>query len=135
VAVRHGEFAGLEQNDVEVRKNDVSTVRLEVTRGASVHGHVFDFDGKPLPGATLNLSSKAGDWMTMRADDQGAFKLAAIPPGDFTITVQQFNAGTQMGPFESIVVASNSRVTVSLKDGDDTLVDVKLTRQAPPKNK
>jgi len=132
VAVRHGEFAGLEQNDVEVRKNEVSAVRLEVTRGASVHGHASDFDGKPLAGATLNLSSKAGDWMTMRADDQGAFKLAALPPGDYTITVQQFNAGTQMGPFESIVVASNSRVTVSLKDGDDTLVDVRLTRQAPP---
>ncbi len=130
VAVRHGEFAGFEQNDVEVRKNEVSTVRLEVSRGASIHGHASDFDGKPLAGATLNASSKDGDYFTMRTDDQGAFKLAALPPGDYTITVQQFNSDQQLGPFAAIVISANSRVSVSLKDGDDTLVDLRLTRDA-----
>jgi protocatechuate 3,4-dioxygenase beta subunit len=133
VAVRHGEFAGLDQNDVEVRKNEVSTVKLEVTSGAKIHGHALGFEGDPLAGATLTATSKAGDYMTTRADDQGAFTFTAMPPGDYTVTVQQFNSGTPMGPFESIVISSNSRVAVSLKDGDDALVDVRLTRNAAPK--
>jgi hypothetical protein len=132
VAVRHGEFAGLDQNDVEVRKNEVSTVKLEVTTGrrstatrTTSRASRSPARRSPRPARRATTCRRARRPGRLHVHGDAARRLhrhrAAVQPG------------TPMGPFESIVISSNSRVAVSLKDGDDVLVDVRLTRNAAPK--
>jgi hypothetical protein len=130
VAVRQVGFAPFELNDLEVRRNQVTDAgKLALSRGAKVHGHVYGLDGKPLVGAVVNAVSTSADFMTARSDNDGAFLIPALPPGDYKVTVGQFNSTPPINPLEMIIIAKNSTVSVALADGDDTTVDLQLAKK------
>jgi uncharacterized protein YfaS (alpha-2-macroglobulin family) len=130
LAVRQIGFAPFEQNDVEIRRNEVTdTGKLSLSQGAKVHGHVFGLDGKPLAGAVVNAVTKSGDFQTARSDNDGGFVIPSMPPGDYNLTIAQFNSTPPMNPLEMIIIAKNSSMAVTLADGDDTAVDLRLTKK------
>jgi len=131
IAVRQVGFALFELNDIEVRRNEVTDAgKLALNRGAKLHGHVFGLDGKPLAGAVVNAVSKTQDYMTARSDNDGAFLIPALPPGDYTVTVGQFSSTPPINPLEMIIIAKNSAVgPVTLADGDDTAVELRLAKK------
>jgi carboxypeptidase family protein len=129
VAVRHNGFATFEQNDVEVRRREVTDAgKLVLSRGAKVHGHCYGQDGKPLAGAVVNAVTKASDFLTARSDNDGAYVITSMPPGDYTLTIAQFSSTPPLAPLQMIFMAKQSQVgPVTLVDGDDTTVDLRLS--------
>src|SRR4029077_2755902 len=55
---------------------------------ATVKGVVHDPQHRPVPGADVTLKAEQSEW-TQRAvtDADGAFQIAAVPVGDYTVTV------------------------------------------------
>jgi outer membrane cobalamin receptor len=71
-----------------------------------VEGIVHDPQHRPIAGAQITLKSATSDFsQTTQTNDEGAFRLAAVPVGDYLITIRQsgFSALEQ-----HITVASNS---------------------------
>jgi hypothetical protein len=52
-----------------------------------------------------------------------------MPPGDYTLTIAQFASTPPIGALEMIIMAKNSQAAVTLADGDDTSVDLHLTKK------
>lgn len=60
--------------------------RYEKLRTASVHGIVRDTSGRPVGGAQVRLEhARTGDLYATSADGDGIFRLAALPPGNYTL--------------------------------------------------
>jgi protocatechuate 3,4-dioxygenase beta subunit len=130
LAARQDGFAPLEQNDVEVRRKETTDAgKLVLSQGAKVRGHVYGLDGKPLAGAVVNAVTKSSRFLTALADNDGAFVITAMPPGDYTLTIAQFASTPPIGALEMIIMAKNSQAAVTLADGDDTSVDLHLTKK------
>jgi TonB-dependent receptor len=60
-----------------------STVFAQSTKGL-ITGTVVDAQGAPVPGAELKLAPLS---ITVVSDDQGAFRLPEVAPGEYTLTV------------------------------------------------
>ena len=61
---------------------------------STVKGVVHDPQHRPVPGAAVTLKARQADWAkTTTTDAEGAFQIAAVPVGDYTVTVvlQGFN--------------------------------------------
>jgi 5-hydroxyisourate hydrolase-like protein (transthyretin family) len=92
--------AGEERDGIDVTVEFVPTARLT--------GRVFDVDGQPRAGVTVRLNGKVGSsLMDMvgaligrggRTDADGAYVVEAVPPGEYTITVQAAPAGDTSKP-------------------------------------
>src|SRR5712691_6091847 len=55
---------------------------------ATVKGLVHDPQHRPVPGAVVTLTARQADWaQTATTDAGGAFQIAAVPVGDYTVTV------------------------------------------------
>jgi outer membrane cobalamin receptor len=55
---------------------------------ATVKGLVHDPQHRPVPGAVVTLTARQADWtQTATTDAGGAFQFAAVPVGDYTVTV------------------------------------------------
>jgi outer membrane cobalamin receptor len=55
---------------------------------ATVKGVVHDPQHRPVPGAVVTLTARQADWtQTATTDEGGAFQIAAVPVGDYTVTV------------------------------------------------
>jgi hypothetical protein len=53
--------------------------------GYEVYGVVVTADGEAFPGAIVALSGKGSDQKTV-SDMEGAFRLTAVPPGEYAVT-------------------------------------------------
>jgi outer membrane cobalamin receptor len=65
---------------------------------STVKGVVHDPQHRPVPGAAVTLKARQADWThTAATDANGAFQIAAVPVGDYTVTVtlQGFNTVQQ----------------------------------------
>src|ERR1051325_5498380 len=65
---------------------------------APVQGIVHDPQHRPIQGAEVTIKSDTSDWSkTMTTDDNGEFRFAAVPIGQYTVTLsaQGFAAGEQ----------------------------------------
>src|ERR1700730_18302309 len=89
-----------------VRKPTVSLVGVLMIVAApafatifsTVKGVVHDPQHRPVSGALVTLKARQADWMqTTTTDAEGAFQIAAVPVGDYTVTVafQGFNTVEQ----------------------------------------
>src|SRR5580704_9520924 len=55
---------------------------------ATVKGVVHDPQHRPVPGAVVTLTARQSDWaQTATTDADGAFQIAAVPVGDYTVAV------------------------------------------------
>jgi hypothetical protein len=67
-------------------------VRIVLTRGGVVIGHVYDERRAPLSGTDLRfdaVSSAVDSTAEARTDDSGGYRLEGAPPGPFTLRVQK----------------------------------------------
>jgi hypothetical protein len=65
---------------------------------STVKGVVHDPQHRPVPGAVVTLKARQADWAnTATTDADGTFQFAAVPVGDYTVTValQGFNTAEQ----------------------------------------
>jgi outer membrane receptor for ferrienterochelin and colicin len=65
---------------------------------STVKGVVHDPQHRPVPGAVVTLKAQQSDWtQTTTTDGAGAFQIAAVPVGEYTVTValQGFNTARQ----------------------------------------
>lgn len=92
--------SGEERDGIDLVVDYVVTARLS--------GHVFDLDGRPRSGVTVRLTGKAGlsiaDMIESlvgqgdRTDEDGAFTIDAVPPGEYTLTSQAKSASDAPKP-------------------------------------
>jgi outer membrane receptor for ferrienterochelin and colicin len=91
---------------IRVRKLSVSFVTMLsivaapafATIFATLKGVVHDPQHRPVPGAVVTLKARQADWIqTATTDNDGTFQIAAVPAGDYTVTVvlQGFNTAQQ----------------------------------------
>src|ERR1035437_9129119 len=109
----------------------VMAAPVSATIFSTVKGVVHDPQHRPVAGAVVTVKARQSDWtQTRMTDAEGAFQIAAVPVGDYTVTVafQGFNTVEQ-----SITVVSDTApvlhiqlelagvreaVTVSARAGD-----------------
>ncbi len=60
------------------------------TRTGRIVGQAVDVDGYPMPGVTITVSSEAlmGGTRSAVTGDTGAYRFAAMPPGDYTVSAE-----------------------------------------------
>jgi outer membrane cobalamin receptor len=55
---------------------------------STVKGVVHDAQHRPVPGASITLKARQADWtQSATSDGEGGFQIAAVPVGDYTVTV------------------------------------------------
>jgi len=88
---------------------------LKLSKGASIVGHAYEAEGKPLVGARVVLSGRNRYATT---DEQGAYRFDKLPPGRYSVTLY---------PITSSGVAKGGRtyrtVSVELSDDEDKVLD------------
>src|ERR1700676_1697530 len=65
---------------------------------STVKGVVHDPQHRPVPGAVVTVKARQADWThTATTDADGTFQIAAVPVGEYTVTValQGFNTAEQ----------------------------------------
>jgi hypothetical protein len=130
VIVTHLQLAPIEINDVEIVKGgerDLGT--LEISAGARVFGSAADLDGRPLVGATVAAISMANDYRHARTDNEGFYEISGLPDGKYTLTISQAQTNPPLGQLEMLIFARNSARKITLADGDDVRVDLRLSRE------
>ena len=113
----------------------------QVARTGVIQGRVDDFDGLPLPGATITISSSnlmGGDQLAVTGID-GRYRFPALPPGTYSLAVSMdgFDSQTQsdvrlsMGSILDVVftmtIGATDTITVR---GTPPLVDIKSSGSA-----
>ncbi len=103
--------------------------------GAStfVRGVVHDPQHRPLTGAAVKLQSATSDWVqTDQSDPNGEFSFAAVPLGDYKITVSDAGFATEA---QTITVESGSSPVLHFQLALATLNQTAVvTGEAPPVN-
>lgn len=87
--------------------------------GATVSGKVADGSGKALAGATVSIKNDAIEALTSTTDGKGKYKVASIPAGTYTISVEAKG-------FKVFEAAG-----IPLKAGDTVPLDVLLEAGSP----
>jgi len=84
----------------------------------SIEGTVTDANGAVVPGAKVTITEKAkGRPISVIADSEGHFQARALPPGEYTVRIEQSGFGPAV--FESLTVAVGqvANASTSLKPG------------------
>src|SRR5713101_603612 len=86
------------------------SARGDATIFGLIRGIVHDPQHRPIPGASVTLKARNSDWVqTTKTNDSGEFEFAAVPIGEYVVTVAQqgFNQEQQ-----AVVVKSDSSPVV-----------------------
>jgi hypothetical protein len=82
--------------------------------GGAVHGAVLDYEGRPLEGALVLLSDSDSPerwWPPRVSNADGAFRIADLPSGNYTLVVSAGEARREVSP---VAVAAGVDVEVEL---------------------
>lgn len=109
---------------------------------------VTDASGSPLPGATVTITGPRGD-QTQITDETGSFRLALLPPGDYSATATlegmegskksgrlsaggklEFNLRMSMGTSETITVTSEAPMVDKFNVSAGATVTAEIGEQA-----
>ena len=104
----------------------------QVARTGVIEGRVNDFEGLPLPGATVVISSAnliGGDQVSVSGAG-GRFRFPALPPGAYSIAVSLDNFTGQVEENVRISIGTTAEITFSLALGGTT--DTITVRGTPP---
>src|SRR5271170_2750320 len=84
----------------------VSALPVKATIFGTIRGIVHDPQHRPISGASVKLEAITSSWsQTTQTDDNGEFSFAAVPVGDYKITVTQSKFQTSE---QTVTVASSS---------------------------
>ncbi len=84
----------------------VSALPVKATIFGTIRGIVHDPQHRPISGASVKLEAITSSWsQTTQTDDNGEFSFAAVPVGDYKITVTQSKFQTSE---QTVTVASGS---------------------------
>jgi hypothetical protein len=126
---------------VTAGETTVADVYLDFEK-ADVHGHVYDQDGKPIPGASLSGVIGGREAMTTSTDDEGCFRFENASPGAQYIRVSapgymaktlDFTANkSQPTPLDFNLVKALHKLygTVSDENGRPVRADIVLSSEA-----
>ena len=136
VHVRHPKFASVDVNDVEVTKNQVKPVgKIALSKGARISGYAYDLDGNLLKGATIAAVPENGGFTPVRTNNDGFYEITSLPPGKYTVTVNNYTSTATSGPptnaLVALVYARNSAKKIQLFDSDDIKVELRLSKERP----
>jgi outer membrane receptor protein involved in Fe transport len=87
------------------------------TTSGRMLGQVVDPNGEPLPGVTVTVASTAimGGTRTAVSGESGAFRFAALPPGDYEVTATLPGFQTQTIKDLAVSVASTATANFTLQ--------------------
>ena len=110
--------------DVQVREGEATDVgSLAVERGGALFGNVVGADGRERTGVRVSVTSDRHQAQAL-TDAQGAFRLDALPPGDYEVQATPGNL------WEALRFGATEHVT--LHPGEELGVALTLAERAPP---
>jgi large repetitive protein len=85
---------------------EMSGIDFRLPRGSVIAGHVFDETGEPMPGATIRVlryqytqgERQLAPAGTAQSDDQGAYRVWGLNPGDYYVSAVARNFNVGPGP-------------------------------------
>ena len=92
---------------------------VQLAKGATVVGFVYDSDGRPVKGCNVSLSRQDNRmWGNVqgRTDAQGRFELRNAPAGEYKLAASRPRSGSD-NPFITILDMKNSEIELSVVDG------------------
>jgi hypothetical protein len=94
---------------------------------------IVDVDRLPIPGATITVNDAASPALALQGttDSDGRYEMLGVPEDEITVSVFRVNGGTRNGVVvdgsageAEIVLESDAKVIVVLKDGDVSIPDI-----------
>ena len=90
---------------------------------ASLTGDVLDASGGAVPGAKVIVTNKATQQShSVASDSQGHFSVLQLPPGNYSVTVEQANFQKEVIDPVVLNIGSNPTLKISLKVGQVTQI-------------
>lgn len=90
---------------------------------ASLTGDILDAAGRAIPGAKVTVTNKAtGQGQSVASDGQGHFTVLQLPPGSYSVTVEQANFQKTVIDSVQLNIGSNPALKITLKIGQVTQV-------------
>ncbi|GGH17267.1 carboxypeptidase regulatory-like domain-containing protein [Silvibacterium dinghuense] len=87
--------------------------------GASLNGQIVDPTGAAIPGATVTVKNTGtGLTLTSKSSEVGTYRVAPLPPGDYTLSVQASGFQSYLQQGITITVDTPATQNVTLKTGD-----------------
>jgi hypothetical protein len=107
----------------------LATPLLAQTTG-SIAGRATDTNGAPLPGVTIEVSSRAMQGVrTAVTDSVGLYRLPLLPPGDYTVTFKLEGFASQSRRMVPVSLGRETPVDASLKPS--TAAEITVKAEAP----
>ncbi len=114
--IDHPDFAFHETKRVQI-SDDSPVLKIQLHKGATIRGRVFDRNGKPEPGVTLNFQDddsyggddrKAGHFGAATTDENGDYEIHHMP--STVVYVSRTNEWEYVGLIRHAVVTENGQV-------------------------
>ncbi|MHC4942677.1 MAG: carboxypeptidase regulatory-like domain-containing protein [Planctomycetota bacterium] len=131
VAVEHEDYSSAAVNDVLVvlgQETTPPTGEVVLMRGAKLFGTVRDASGRPVPGATIVVTSTSAYMKQTVTDKEGQYLVRHLTPGEYTVSCQLNRLkGRDLGNvFKRLMIAEKSKVSVFLEEGGEHKADIHL---------
>jgi hypothetical protein len=123
-------YTSFMRRDLRVTESvDTPLGDVQLGRGGTVRGTLYDASGKPLVGGTVELQGEAGDAPrshTTRSSGDGKFQISNVLPGSYKLVAMR-SGGSDANPFEQAGDARNSEMRIRVDEGGTTTQDLHLT--------
>jgi len=124
ILVKHPEYAGASQGDIQVSDgNETITRDIVLPLGSTVSGIVYGPNGRPLPGALVRLQGEGqfagsvpGGPYTGRADDTGRYVIQNVKQGSYGAWAER-PRGANSNPFQASVDMKQLKRTLTVTEG------------------
>lgn len=106
---------GTASRPVTVSTGDIAGIDFALAKTGSIGGAVVDGDGAGVAGADVIIDGPGGS-TTVSTDSSGAYGLADLPPGDYTITLDVPEGYTTTEPLTKDVTITDAGEAFSAED-------------------